>query len=63
MDGPMLDPADVAKRLLNRDVTPARLRKLEKLITRSNLNREDIIAEVEKADADVAKQLREGVSR
>lgn len=55
------DADDLAQRLLNRDVTPARLRKLKRLID-SDEHREAVIAAVlARAGADVAQQVREGL--
>ena len=56
------DSDDLATRLLNRAVTPERLRKLKRLID-SDTRRDAVIAIVlERAGADVAQQVREGLA-
>lgn len=59
----MIDADDLATRLTNRDVTPARLRKLQKLIVRVKADTDAVIAAVEKqSGANVAQQVREALA-
>lgn len=52
---------DLARRLLHRDVTPQRLRKLKRLIANDTHRDAVIQAVVEQADAETAQRVREAV--